>query len=54
MDADGASLSVELAERQIADDEKAYLPLDDLESTLGALEVLICEAFESDDGAPGD
>lgn len=54
VDGDGASLSVELAERLIADAEKAGLALDDLEPELGAPEVLIREALETDQGAPGE
>ena len=54
VDGDGASLSVELAERLIADAEKTSLALDDLEPELGQPEVLIREALESDEGAPGD
>ena len=49
---DGASLSVELAERLIADADKAGLALDDLEPELGQPEVLIREALESDEGSP--
>jgi hypothetical protein len=51
---DAASLSVEMAERLLADAEKAGLALDDLESEFAAPEVLIREALESDEGAPGD
>jgi len=54
VDGDGASLSVEMAERLIADAEKAGLALDDLEPEFGAPEVLIREALESDEGARGD
>ena len=54
VDGDGASLSVELAERLIADAEKAGIALDDLEPELGAPEVLIREALESDQGTPSD
>lgn len=54
VDGDGASLSVELAERLIADAEEAGLALDDLEPELGQPEVLIREALESDEGTPGD
>lgn len=54
VDGDGASLSVELAERLLADAEKAGLTLDDLEPELGQPEVLIREALEADEGAPGD
>ena len=53
VDGDGASLSVELAERLIADAEKAGLALDDLEPELGQPEVLIREALDAN-GAPGD
>ena len=41
VDGDAASLSVELAERLIADAEKAGLALDDLEPEFGAPETLI-------------
>ena len=54
VDGDGASLSVEMAERLIADAEKAGLALDDLEPELGQPEVLIREALDSDEGATGD
>ena len=54
VDGDGASLSVEMAERLIADAERAGLALDDLEPEFGAPEVLIREALESDEGTPGD
>ena len=54
VDGDGASLSVEMAERLIADAKKAGLKLDDLEPELGAPEVLILEALESDKGNPED
>lgn len=54
VEGDAASLSVEMAERLIADAEKAGLGLDDLEPEFGAPEVLIREALESDDGTPGD
>jgi len=54
VDGDAASLSVEIAERLIADAEKAGLALDDLEPELGQPEVLIREALESDEGAPGE
>jgi len=54
VDGDGASLSVELAERLLADAEKAGLKLDDLEPEFGTPEVLIREALESDEGAPED
>ena len=54
VDGDAASLSVEMAERLIADAEKAGLALDDLEPEFGAPEVLIREALESDEGTPGD
>lgn len=54
VDGDGASLSVEMAERLIADAEKAGLALGDLEPEHGQPEVLIREALESDEGAPGD
>lgn len=54
VDGDGASLSVEMAERLLADAEKAGLTLDDLEPEFGAPEVLIREALESDEGAPGE
>jgi|GEM_PF-3325029 len=54
VDGDGASLSVELAERLIANAEKAGLAVDDLEPALGTPEVLIREALESDQGAPGE
>ena len=54
VDGDGTSLSVELAERLIADAEKAGIALDDLEPELGAPEVLIREALESDQGTPSD
>jgi hypothetical protein len=54
LDGDGASLSVELAERLIADAEKAGLALSDLEPELGQPEVLIREALESDEGATDD
>ena len=53
VDGDGASLSVELAERLIADAEKAGLPWMTL-IELGQPEVLIRETLESDEGAPGD
>ena len=53
VDGDGASLSVEMAERLIADAEKAGLAVDDLEPELGQPEVLIREALESDE-EPGD
>ena len=54
VDGDGASLSVELAERLLADAEKAGLALDDLEPKLGQPEVLIREALESDEGTLGE
>lgn len=54
VDGDGASLSVELAERLLADAEEAGLALDDLEPDFGAPEVLIRETLESDEGTPGD
>ena len=54
VDGDGASLSVEMAERLIADAAKAGLKLDDLEPEFGAPEVLIREALESDEGTPGE
>lgn len=54
VDGDGASLSVELAERLIADAAKAGLSLADLEPEFGQPEVLVREALESDEGAPGD
>ena len=54
VDGDGASLSVELAERLLADAEKAGLALDDLEPELGQPEVLIREALESDEGTLGE
>ncbi len=46
MDGDGASLSVEMAERLIADAAKAGIALDDLEPELGQPEALIREALE--------
>ena len=52
VDSDGSSLSVEMAERLIADAEKAGLALDDLEPELGQPEVRIRESLESDDGTP--
>jgi hypothetical protein len=54
VDGDVASLSVEMAEQLIADAAKAGLSLSDLEPDLGAPEVLIREALESDEGATGD
>ena len=54
VEVDAVSLSVEMVERLIADAEKAGLALDDLEPKFGAPEVLIWEALESDEGAPGD
>jgi hypothetical protein len=48
VDGAGASLSVELVERLIADAEKAGLALADLGPELGQLKVLIREALESD------
>ena len=54
VDGDAASLSVELAERLIADAEKAGLLLDDLEPEFGTPETRIREALESDEGTPGD
>lgn len=54
VDGDGACLSVELAERLIADAEKAGLALADLEPELGQPEVLIREALQSDEGAKSD
>lgn len=54
VEGDAASLSVEMAERLIADADKAGLALDDLEPEFGVPEVLIREALESDEGAPGD
>ena len=54
VDRDAASLSVEMAERLIADAEKAGLALDDLEPEFGAPEVLIREALDTDDGTAGD
>ena len=54
VDGDGASLSVELAERLIADATKAGLTLNDLEPEFGAPEVLIREALESDEGSLGN
>jgi hypothetical protein len=54
VDGDGASLSGEMAERLLADAEKAGLALDDLEPEFGAPEVLIREALESDEGTPVD
>ena len=54
VDGDAVSLSVEMAERLIADAEKAGLALDDLEPEFGTPEVLIREALESEEGTPGD
>jgi hypothetical protein len=54
VDRDAASLSVEMAERMLADAEKAGLTPDDLEPEFGAPEVLIREALESDEGELGD
>lgn len=54
VDSNGASLSVELAERLIADAEKAGLALVDLEPEHGQPEVLIREALESDEGSRSD
>jgi hypothetical protein len=54
VDGDAASLSIELAEQAIVDAGKAGFSLEDLEPELGAPEVLIREALESDDGTPGD
>ena len=54
VDGDAASLSVEMAEQLIADAAQAGLSLIDLEPELGAPEVLIREALESDEGTPGD
>ena len=54
VEGDAASLSVEMAERLIADAEKAGLALDELEPEFGAPEVLIREALESDEGVLGD
>ena len=51
VDGDAASLSVEMAERLLADAEKAGLALDDLEPELGQPEVLIREALQSEEGA---
>lgn len=53
VDGDAASLSVEMAEQLIADAAKAGLSLADLEPEFGPPEVLIREALESDEGAPG-
>ena len=50
---DAASMSVEMAERLIADAAKAGIAFDDLEPEFGAPEVLIREALESDEGTPG-
>ena len=54
VDGDAVSLSVEMAERLIADAAKAGIALDDLEPEFGAPEVVIREALESDEGTPGD
>jgi hypothetical protein len=54
VDGDAASLSVEMAERLIADAEKAGLAHDDLEPEFGAPEIPIREALEADEGTPGD
>ncbi|HUQ36660.1 MAG TPA: hypothetical protein VM144_09830 [Aestuariivirga sp.] len=54
VESDAASLSVEMAERLIADAEKAGWALDDLEPEFGAPEVLIREALEADEGTLGD
>ena len=51
---DAASLSVETAERLIADAAKAGLKLVDLEPEFGAPEVLIRDALESDEWTPGN
>ena len=51
---DAASMSVEMAERLIADAAMAGIALDDLEPEFGAPEVLIREGLESDEGTPGD
>ena len=54
VEGDAASLSVEMAERLIADAEKAGLSLDDLEPEFGTPETLIREAQETDEGTPDD
>ena len=51
---DAASMSVEMAERLIADAAKAGIALDEMEPEFGQPEVLIREALESDEGTPGD
>jgi hypothetical protein len=53
VEGDAASLSIELAERAIADAAKAGIALDDLEPEFGPPEVLIREALDSDEGSPG-
>ena len=54
VDGDAVSLSVEMAERLIADAEKAGLALGDLEPEFGTPETLIQEALERDEGTLGD
>ena len=54
VEGDAASLSVEMAERLIADAEKSGLALVDLEPEFGTPETLIQEALERDEGTLGD
>ena len=54
VEGDAASLSIELAERAIADAARAGFSLDDLEPELGTPETIIREALESSEGTPGD
>ena len=51
---DAGSMSVEMAERLIADAARAGIALDDLEPEFGAPEVLIREALVCDEGTPCD
>jgi hypothetical protein len=51
VDGDAASLSIELAERAIADAAKAGLSLTDLEPEFGTPETIIREALDTSEGA---
>jgi hypothetical protein len=51
---DAASLSIELAERAIADAAMAGLSVADLEPEFGTPETIIREALEASEGSSGD
>jgi hypothetical protein len=51
---DAGSMSVEMAERLVADAARARIALDDLEPEFCAPEVLIREALVCDEGTPCD